>query len=139
MENDNDNDNNDNDDDDDDNNDNDDDDNEHENENENEIKKKDFFDSIYKWAIINLIDKKILQKAKERYSKEKAAEYYLQNKEAIKEKARDRYRKLSEEEKNQIKEYQKKKYQELVQYKTEALKNIFFLSVYNIKMNEKTL
>ena len=31
---------------------------------------------------------KILQKAKERYSKEKAAEYYLQNKEAIKEKAR---------------------------------------------------
>ena len=26
----------------------------------------------------------ILQKAKERYSKEKAAEYYLQNKEAIK-------------------------------------------------------
>ena len=82
---------------------------------------------------------KILQKAKERYSKEKAAEYYLQNKEAIKEKARDRYRKLSEEEKNQIKEYQKKKYQELVQYKTEALKNFFFLSVYNIKMNEKTL
>ena len=28
--------------------------------------------------------KEILQKAKERYSKEKAAEYYLQNKEAIK-------------------------------------------------------
>ena len=28
----------------------------------------------------------ILQKAKERYSKEKAAEYYLKNKEAIKEK-----------------------------------------------------
>ena len=27
---------------------------------------------------------KILQKAKEKYSKEKAAEYYLQNKEAIK-------------------------------------------------------
>ena len=41
----------------------------------------------------------ILQKAKERHSKEKAAEYYLQNKEAIKEKARDRYRNLSEEEK----------------------------------------
>ena len=28
----------------------------------------------------------ILQKTKERYSKEKAAKYYLQNKEAIKEK-----------------------------------------------------
>ena len=50
----------------------------------------------------------ILQKAKERYSKEKAAEYYLQNKEAIKEKARDRYRNLSEVEKNKIKEYQKR-------------------------------
>ena len=33
--------------------------------------------------------KEILQKAKERYSKEKAAEYYLKNKKAIKEKSRD--------------------------------------------------
>ena len=64
----------------------------------------------------------ILQKAKEKYSKEKAAEYYLQNKEALKEKARDRYRNLPEEENNKIKEYQKKKYQELIQYKKEALK-----------------
>ena len=31
----------------------------------------------------------ILQKAKERYSKEKAAEYYKQNKEVIKEKSRN--------------------------------------------------
>ena len=45
----------------------------------------------------------ILQKAKERYSKEKAAEYYLKDKESIKEKARDRYKNLSEEEKNKIK------------------------------------
>ena len=65
----------------------------------------------------------ILHKAKEKYSKEKAAKYYLQNKEALKEKARDRYRNLSEEEKNKIKEYQKKKYQQLIQYKEEALKN----------------
>ena len=65
----------------------------------------------------------ILQKAKEKYSKEKAAEYYLQNKEALKEKARDRNRNLSEEEKNKIKEYQRKRYQELIQYKKEALKN----------------
>ena len=64
----------------------------------------------------------ILQKAKERYSKEKAAGYYLKNKDAIKEKARNRYKNLSEEEKNKIKEYQKKRYQELVQYKKEALK-----------------
>ena len=65
----------------------------------------------------------ILQKAKERYSKEKAAEYYLQNKEAIKEKARDHYGNLSEVGKNKIKECQKKRYQELLQYKKEALKN----------------
>ena len=31
----------------------------------------------------------IVQKAKEKYSKEKAAEYYLQKKETIKEKTRD--------------------------------------------------
>ena len=65
----------------------------------------------------------ILQKAKKRYSKEKAAEYYLQNKEVIKGKARNRYNNLSEEEKNKVKEYQKKRYQELIQYKKEALKN----------------
>ena len=65
----------------------------------------------------------ILQKAKERYSKEKAAEYYLQNKEAIKETAIDRYRNLPEEEKNKIKDYQKKRYQELLQYKKEVLKS----------------
>ena len=67
--------------------------------------------------------KEILQKARKRYSKEKAAEYYLQNKEVTKEKARNCYNNLSEEEKNKIKEYQKKRYQELIQYKKEALKN----------------
>ena len=65
----------------------------------------------------------ILQKAKKTYSKEKAAEYHLQNKEVIKEKARNRYKNLLEEEKNKIKEYQKKRYQELIKYKKEALKN----------------
>ena len=65
----------------------------------------------------------ILEKAKKRYSKEKAAEYYLQNKEVIKEKVRNCYKNLPEEEKNKIKEYQKKRYQELIQYKKEALKN----------------
>ena len=67
----------------------------------------------------------ILQKAKENYSTEKAAKYYKQNKEAIKEKSRECYKNLSQEEKDKIKEYQKKKNnnQELVQYKKEALKN----------------
>ena len=45
----------------------------------------------------------ILQKAKGKYSKEKAAEYYLQNKEVINEKARNRYKNLSEEEKTKSK------------------------------------
>ena len=49
----------------------------------------------------------ILQKAKEKYSKEKAAEYYKQNKEAIKEKSRERYKNMSQEEKDKKKEYQK--------------------------------
>ena len=47
--------------------------------------------------------KEILQKAKERYSKEKTAEYYLQNKEVIKEKLKNRYKNLSKEEKDKIK------------------------------------
>ena len=42
----------------------------------------------------------ILQKAKERYFKEKAAEYYAQNKKAIKEKSTQRYKSLSQEEKD---------------------------------------
>ena len=52
-----------------------------------------------------------MQKAKEKYSKEQAAEYYAQNKEAIKEKSRQRYKNLSQEEKDKIKDYQRKKYQ----------------------------
>ena len=60
--------------------------------------------------------KEISQKAKERYSKEKSAEYYAQNKEAMKEKSRECYKNLSQEEKDKIKEYQRKRYQELVQY-----------------------
>ena len=50
----------------------------------------------------------ILQKAKERYSKEKAAEYYAQNKEAIKEKSRERYKNLSQEKKTRLKSTKEK-------------------------------
>ena len=49
-----------------------------------------------------------MQKAKERYSKEKATEHYLQNKEAIKEKSKNRLKNFSKEEKDKINEYQKK-------------------------------
>ena len=50
----------------------------------------------------------ILQKAKERYSKEKAAEYYLQNKEVIKEKARNYYKSLPEEKKTKSESIKRK-------------------------------
>ena len=54
------------------------------------------------------IRQEILQKAKEQYSKEKAAEYYKQNKEGIKETSKEHYKSLSQEKKGKIKEYQKK-------------------------------
>ena len=50
----------------------------------------------------------ILQKAKEKYSREKAAKNYAPKKEAIKEKSRGHYKHLSQEEKDKIKEYQRK-------------------------------
>ena len=65
----------------------------------------------------------ILQKAKERYSKEKASEYYLQNKEAIKEKSKNWYKNFSKQGKGKVKEYQRKRYQQLIQYKKELLQN----------------
>ena len=46
----------------------------------------------------------ILPKAKESYSKEKASEYYAQNKETLKEKSREHYKNLLREEKDEIKE-----------------------------------
>ena len=45
----------------------------------------------------------ILQKAKERYSKGKAAEYYAQNKEAIKEKSRECYKTCHKKKKTRLK------------------------------------
>ena len=65
----------------------------------------------------------ILQRAKERYSKENAADYYLQNKETIKEKSKNQYKNVSKEEKDKVKEYRRKRYQQLIQYKREALQN----------------
>ena len=50
----------------------------------------------------------ILQKAKEIYSKEKAAEHCKPNKEAIKETSKERSKNLSQEEKDQSKYYKKK-------------------------------
>ena len=83
--------------------------------------------------------KEILQKAKERYSKEKAAEYYLQNKEAIKEKSKNRYKNLSKEGKDKIKVYQRKRYQQLINYKKEALQKQMSFVLFSVRTSEKTL
>ena len=57
---------------------------------------------------------KLLPKPKYRYhdcgGKEKAAKYYLENEEALKEKARNKYRNLSKEEKEAYKEYGRLRY-----------------------------
>ena len=50
----------------------------------------------------------ILQKGKEKYSKEKAAKQYAQNKEAIKEKLRERYKNQSQEKKTRLKSIKEK-------------------------------
>ena len=46
---------------------------------------------------------------------------------------------MSKEEKDKIKEYQRKRYQQLIQYKKEALQNKWVLFLLSIRMSEKTL
>ena len=87
--------------------------------NKNNIFLKSFQINIQKWIITGLIRKKSCKKEKERYSKEKAAEYYKENEEAIKENSKERYKNLSKEEKNKIKEYQKNH----LELKKDPLKN----------------
>ena len=58
-----------------------------------------------------------MQKAKEKDSKEKAAEYYKQNEEAIKEKSRECYKTCHKKKKTRLNSIKKYIYQELVQYK----------------------
>ena len=80
-----------------------------------------------------------MQKAKEKYSNEEVAEYYLENKEAIKKKSMDWYKNLSKEEKGNIKDYQRKWYQQLIQYEKEPLQNKWVLFLLSIRMSEKPL
>ena len=59
------------------------------------------------------------EKSKNRYhnmgGKENAREYYLQNKEIIKEKAKIRYQNLSEEQKELKRQYSRDRYKKLVE------------------------
>ena len=57
--------------------------------------------NMQKWVTTGLIGKKYFQKTKERYSKEKAAQYYAQNNEAIKKKVKRALWKLATRKKRQ--------------------------------------
>ena len=69
----------------------------------------------------------------------KNAEYYLQSIEVVKKKSGYWYKNFSEEEKDRIKDYQRKRYHHLLWYKKEALQNKGILFLLNIRMSEKTL
>ena len=103
-----------------------------------ELTEKDFLlicqTNTQKMSYYQFNRQEILQKAKERYSKEKAAEYYLENKEAIKEKSKNQYKNLSKEEKDKIKEYQRERYlQSIIKMREKTLK------FDNIKIDKKEL
>ena len=55
------------------------------------------------------------------------------------EKSKNWYKDLSKEEKDKIKGYQRKRYQQLIQYKKETLQNKRVLFLLSIRMSEKTL
>ena len=63
-----------------------------------------------------------MQKGKERYSKEKFAGYYSQNKEAIK-KVKKLIQEFVKRRKGKIIEYQRKRYQQQIQYRKKASQN----------------
>ena len=58
-----------------------------------------------------------MEKAKDRYhnssGKDKAAEYYIANKDFLKEKARNKYKNLSEKEKEEKREYSWNRYKSM--------------------------
>ena len=69
-------------------------------------------------------NKQRLKEYPKNYRKGKATdEHYTQNKEAIKEKSRERYKNLSREEKDKTNGRRRKRYPELDSYQKEALKN----------------
>ena len=83
--------------------------------------------------------KEILQKAKERSSNQKPAEDYSYKKEAIKEKSKKLILKLARRRKRQDEGYPRRRYQQLIQYKKEALQNKWISCLLSIRMSEMTL
>ena len=77
--------------------------------------------NLWKWTITGLIDKSCEKQKKDILKKK--LQSIMHKTESIKGKSRERYKNLSQEEKDKVKEYQRKKYQQLFQYKKEALRN----------------
>ena len=63
----------------------------------------------------------------------------LRKQRSDKRKVKESIQNLSKEEKDKIKEYQRKRYQQLIQYKKEALQNKLVLFLLCIRMSKKTL
>ena len=64
----------------------------------------------------------ILQKAKEKYSREKAAEYYAQRKEAMKQKSRELYKVCDKKKKRRLKSTKEKYIKNWFSIKKKCLK-----------------
>ena len=97
-----------------------------------------------------------MQKAKDRYhnggGKEKAAKYYIEHKEVLRENAKVSMetclqkenmevidRNMTENVKSKLKEYQKKKQQQQKKQKNQAAKNKRLIFFFSIKRSEKIL
>ena len=69
----------------------------------------------------------MLQKAEEKYhncgGKEKSAKYYIANKDVLKEKARNKYKNLSEEEREAKRQYSRDRYKKIKEKLGGRLKN----------------
>ena len=77
-----------------------------------------------------------MQKAEKRHFKKKVLfKKQIRNKRKVKESIQ----KLDKKEKDKIKEYQRKRYQQMIQYKKEALQSKWVLFLLSIRMSEKTL
>ena len=77
-----------------------------------------------------------MQKAEKRHFLKKVLfKKQIRNKRKVKESIQ----KLDKKEKDKIKEYQRKRYQQMIQYKKEALQNKWPLLLLSIKTSEKTL
>ena len=84
-------------------------------------------------SAINDKKQKLRKKYYEEGGKEKARQYYLNNRDVIKEKARTRYQNLSEEQKQAKRDYSKRRYKQMIDAIEHAKNSLiyFFSSINN--------